>query len=204
MQACIGDLLFQEAVMHARLGAMAVTAVTAVATLGCAPTPPATTAAIEEKLYTVTPDQVQVKAGIVNGEMTEMKVIERVEKGSGRVDTPAKLMGKLKLTNGSTDQTVRLVGGRILYIDDRGQPIQIEEARTEPVLKFPTSYNTPDRLDPGQDTSQSVEVDFPAAALKAKTLKEIRIELVYIPSPYKLQTANFSVSIGALPTVQNQ
>jgi hypothetical protein len=44
--------------------------------------------------------------------------------------------------------------------------------------------------------TQPVEVDFPAEALKAKKLKEIRIELAYVPSSYKLQTANFSVSIG--------
>lgn len=187
--------------MNARLGVMILTAATLA---GCAPTPPATVAMIEEKVYTVTPDQVKVIAGIVNGEMTQMKVIERVEKGTGRVDTPARLSGQLKLTNGSLDQTVRLVGAKILYLDDRGQPIKIEEARTEPVLKFQTSYNAPDRLDPGQHTTQSVEVDFPAAALQARKLKEIRIELVYLPSPYKLQTANFAVSIGGQPLSKNQ
>ena len=181
--------------MRTLIGVMMVTAVAA-ATFGCAQKPPVAAAVIEDKVYTVTPDQVQVKAGIVVGEVTELKVTERIEQGSGRVDTPAKLTGKLKLTNSSTDQTVRFVGGRILYIDDQGQLIKIEEARTEPTLKFPTSYNSPDRLDPGQDATQSVEVDFPAAALKAKKLKEIRIELTYIPSSYKLQTANFSVSIG--------
>ena len=177
------------------MGVITVTAVAA-ASFGCAQKPPAVMAVIEDKIYTVTPDQVKVKAGIVVGEVTEMKVTERVEQGTGRIDSPAKLTGKLKLTNSSTDQTVRLIGGKILYIDDQGQLIKIEEARTEPTLKFPTSYNAPDRLDPGQDATQTVEVDFPAAALKAKKLKEIRIELLYIPSPYKLQTANFSVSIG--------
>ena len=181
--------------MRILIGAMMVTTVAA-ATFGCAQKPPVTVAVIEDKVYTVTPDQVKVKAGIVTGDVTELKVTERVEKDSGRVESPAKLTGKLKLTNSSTDQTVRLVSGKILYIDDQGKLIKIEETRTEPALKFPTSYNSPDRLDPGQDATQAVDVDFPAAALKAKKLKEIRIELVYIPSPYKLQTANFSVSIG--------
>ena len=41
---------------------------------------------IEDKTYTVTPESaVTVKAGIVTGEVTEMKVTERVEKGSDRV-----------------------------------------------------------------------------------------------------------------------
>lgn len=176
---------------------VAAVAMVAVAGFGCAPKPSTPAAAIEDKIYAVSPDQVQVKTGIVTGEITEMKVTERVEQGTGRVDTPAKLTGKLKLTNSSTDQTVRMLGGKLIYIDDQGQVIKIEQARTEPVLKFPSSFNSgADRLDPGQDATQAVEVDFPAEALKSKKLKEIRLELAYIPSAYKMQTANFSVSIG--------
>ena len=174
---------------------MMVAAVAATA-FGCAPAPPGTAKVIEDKVYSVTPAQVKVQTGIVSGEVTEMKVVERVEQGSGRVDSPAKLTGKLKLTNSSTNQTVRLLGGKILFIDSNGQLIKMEQARTEPAIKFTSSYNSPDRLDPGQDATQSVDVDFPAAALKAKTLKEIRIELAYIPSAYKQETANFAVSIG--------
>ena len=36
-----------------------------------------------------------------------------------------------------------------------------------------------------------MEMDFPASALKERKLKEISIELAYIPSSYKLQTAGF-------------
>lgn len=189
--------------MRAGMALMIAVAATA-ATLGCAQKPAATTAVIEDKVYTVTPDEVRVAAGILSGEVTEMKVMERVERGSGRIESPAKLTGKLKLMNSSRDQTVRLVGGRILYIDRQGRPMKMEEARTEPLLKFSTSYNSPERLDPGQEATQSVEVDFPAAALGANELKEIRIELVYIPSPYKLQTAAFGVSIGSLPPDKTQ
>ena len=175
--------------MRTWMGAIVTSTTVAVAIFGCAQKTPATTTVIEDKIYTVTPEQVMVKAGIVTGEVTEMKVNERVEKDSGRVDSPAKLTGKLRLMNSSTDQTVRLVAGKILYIDDQGQLIKFEEARTEPALKFPTSYNSSDRLDPGQEATQSVDVDFPAEALKEKKLKEIRIELTYIPSAYKLQPA---------------
>jgi hypothetical protein len=41
-----------------------------------------------------------------------------------------------------------------------------------------------------------VEAEFPVAALKAKRLKEIRLELQYIPSAYKQETMNFGVSIA--------
>jgi len=162
-------------------------------TLGCSQQPSGT-AVIEDKTYTVTPASVKVKAGIVTGEVTEMRITERVEKGSGRLVSPAKLTGMLKLKNSSKDQTVRLVAGKLQYIDSQGQPIKLEEARTEPIVKFAT-YGA-ERLDPGQDAAQSLDVDFPAEALKAKKLKEIRLELAYIPSPYKEETVNFTVVIG--------
>jgi uncharacterized membrane protein YeaQ/YmgE (transglycosylase-associated protein family) len=175
------------------LGA-AVVAVVAWMTLGPAPQPAATAAVIEDKTYTVTPASVKVQAGIVTGEVTEMKVTERVEQGSGRVVSAARLTANVVLKNSSANQTVRLVAGTIQYIDAQGQPIKLEAARTEPTLRFAT-YGS-DRLDPGQETTQSLDVDFPAEALKAKKLKEIRLDLAYIPSPYREETVNFIVSIG--------
>jgi hypothetical protein len=95
----------------------------------------------------------------------------------------------------SKDQSVRLLGGKMLYIDTLGKPIQLEDNRTEPTLKVSNSYGTQERLDPGQESSQPVEAEFPVEALKAKRLKEIRLELQYIPSAYKQETMNFGVSI---------
>jgi hypothetical protein len=176
--------------------ACALAAVLVATTLGCTPAPSAVAAVINDKVYTVTPDSLKVTAGIVTGEITEMKVTERIEEGSGRIANPAKLTGKLALKNNSADQTVRLVGGKLLYIDTNGQPIPLEDKRTEPMLKVASSYGAAERLDPGQDTTQSVDAEFPVEALKAKKLKQIRLELSYIPSPFKEEKLNFTVSIG--------
>lgn len=163
---------------------------------GCSPQPSAMAAAITDRVYTVTPESVKVKSGIVSGEVTEMKVIERIEEGSGRIASPARLTGKLVLKNVSADQTVRLVEGKITYIDTEGQPIKLDGNRVEPMIKVASSYGSSDRLDPGQDSSQLVDAEFPVEALKAKKLKEIRLELSYIPSAFKAETLKFAVSIG--------
>jgi hypothetical protein len=176
------------------VGVMMVTTAVAAMTLGCSQQSSGPAVVIEDKVYTVTPAAVKVKAGIVTGNVTEMKVTERVEKGSGRIVSPAKLTGKLVLKNSSKDQAVRLVGGKIQYIDAQGQPIKLAEAQTEPTIRFAT-YGA-ETLDPGKDATQTMDVDFPAEALKAKKLKEIRLELVYIPSPYKEEAVNFTVVIG--------
>ena len=174
----------------------AIVALVAWLTLGPVQQPAAIATPIEEKTYAVTPAAVKVKAGIVTGEVTEMKVAERVEKGSDRIVTAAKLTGMLRLKNTSANQTVRLLEGRLLYIDAQGQPIKLENARTEPTFKF-AAYGSSERLDPGQEAIQSLDVEFPVEALKPKNLKEIRLEFAYIPSPYREETVNFPVSIGA-------
>ena len=176
------------------IGVTAVAGALAVTALGCAQQPSATAAGVENRSYKVTPASVTVKAGIIAGEVTEMKVTELVEQGSDRVVSPAKLTGTLRLKNTSANQTVHLVGGKILYIDGQGQPIKLEAARTEPTLKFAT-YGS-ERLDPGQEATESLDVEFPAAALKLKKLREIRLDLAYIPSAYREETVNFTVSIS--------
>jgi hypothetical protein len=94
---------------------------------------------VKDKVYAVTPNSLKVKAGILSGEMTEIAVTERVENGSGRIDTPARLTGKLVLTNVSSDQSVRVVGGKLLYIDSEGKPIPLEANRSEPSLRASSS-----------------------------------------------------------------
>jgi uncharacterized membrane protein YeaQ/YmgE (transglycosylase-associated protein family) len=162
--------------------------------LGPSQQPAATAAVIEDKNYVVTPASLRVKAGIVTGEVADMKVTERVEKGSDQVISPAKLSGILRLKNTSPNQTVRLVGGKIRYVDAHGQAIKLEDARTEPSIRFASSGS--DRLDPGQETTEAIDVDFPVEALQAARLKEIRLELAYITSPYREETVHFPVSIG--------
>ena len=181
--------------MWTRLVVMTAAAGVAATLLGCGQSPSTPAAVIQDKVYTVTPPSIAVKAGVMTGEVTEMRITERVEQGSGSVVTPAKLTGKLKLQNSSTDQTIRLIGGKIQFIDADGKPIMVEEKTFEPAIKFQT-YGAAERLDPGQDATQVVEVDFPAAALKAKKLKEIRLDLVYLPSSYRQETVRLPVSIG--------
>jgi uncharacterized membrane protein YeaQ/YmgE (transglycosylase-associated protein family) len=162
--------------------------------LGPAQQPAATAAVIEDKSYPVTPATLPVQAGIVTGEVVDMKVTERVEKGSDRIVSLAKLSGILRLKNASPDQTVRLVAGTLQYLDANGQPIELEDARTAPTISFTPSST--DRLDPGQETTHALDLDFPAEALQAARLTGIRLELTYTTSPFRQETVNLPVSIG--------
>jgi hypothetical protein len=135
-----------------------------------------------------------VKAGMLNGEVVGLQVTEVVEHGTDRVISPARLTGSLRLENTSV-RTVRLVEGRFRFMDVHGRPIELEGDRTETIVRFTSP--AAERLDPGQELSRALEVEFPVDALKAERLKEIRLELTYIPSPFRQEVVNFVVSIGA-------
>ena len=149
---------------------------------------------VEDKSFPVTPGTATVKAAFLTGELQDLRVTERVEKGSGKVVDPPKLRATLKLKNSSENQAARLIAGKIEYADAQGKLIPLAEGRGDTSFKF-YSYG-PDRLDPGLETSQSIEVPFPAAPLKDKTLRDIRLELSYIPTPYKEETVHIQVSLG--------
>ncbi len=171
-------------------------ALLAVVLQGCTPQASAPIVVVEDKAYAVTSAPIKIKAGIMLGMVTDIKVTERVEKESGKVVSPAKLSGKLVLKNGSPDQTVRLLGGTIQYVNAEGELIKIEDKRTDTALKFST-YGATERLDPGQEATQTISVDFPAEALKANRLKEIRVDLTYMPTPFKEQSISFSATVAA-------
>ena len=164
--------------------------------VGCAQKQQVAVPEIEDKVFAVTPASVQLKTGILTGELTELKVTERVEKGSGRIDSPPKLTGTLKLKNSSSDQSVRFVGGKIQYVGAEGKTFKLEEARNNVTIKFDSYNSGSERLDPGQEATKSVEVDFPAEALDARKLQDIRLELTYLPSAYRDETVNLPVTIG--------
>src|SRR6266849_9301647 len=101
---------------------------------------------IEDKVYPVTPPSMTVKTGMITGEVIELKVTERVEKGTERVVSPARLTGTLRLENTSSNRTVRLVEGKLLFMDVHGQPIKLEGDRAESIVRF-TPYGD-ERRDP--------------------------------------------------------
>jgi hypothetical protein len=186
--------LHQQMSVSKWIGRTAGAAAVAALALGCAEPPSAATAVIADTTYTVRWPSVAVTAAIITGVVTDMKVTDHAA-------TTAKLTGTLTLRNTSADQTVRLVTGKILYIDTQGRPISLDEASTEPTVRFPTSGR--ERLDPGQEAVQLLTVGFPAEALRTQRLGEIRLELAYIPSPYRTETVNVIVSIGEASNPEN-
>lgn len=148
---------------------------------------------IELKTFALKPASAPVKIAFLTGELKDLKVTERVEQGSGTAVEPPRLRATLKVKNVSPDQAIRLISGRIEYADAAGNAIQLAEGRGGASFKF-YAYQQ-DRLDPGMETSQDIDVPFPAAALKEKKLGDIRLELSYIPTAYRIEAAKIPLSL---------
>jgi hypothetical protein len=148
---------------------------------------------MEEKMFTVTPAAASVRASFLTGQLQDLRVSEQVERGTGKVVEAPKLRATLKLKNMSENQSARPIAGKIQYADAEGRLIPLAEGRGDTTFKFPYYQ---DRLDPGMEANLNIEVPFPATALMDKKLRDIRLELAYIPTPYKEETVSIQVSLG--------
>jgi hypothetical protein len=143
-----------------------------------------------QKTIALKPSIIFVKASFLAGEIDGLKVVEQVDRGSGVVVGAPMLTGTLNVSNESKDHAARLLGGKIAYLDASGKPIPADNTSFT-FTEIPTN-----RLDPGMQTSQVIEVPFPSAALAPHTLGEISVELTFIPIAYQQDTVNVPVHLG--------
>lgn len=149
---------------------------------------------IQEKTFSLAPATAPLNGSFLTGELKDLRVVKRVEEGTGKVVDAPKLRATLRLKNSSRDQTARLLGGRIEYADGGGKPIALAEGESDTSFKF-YAYST-ERLDPGMEISQDIDVPFPAAALENRQLRDLRVELSYIPTQYRKETLAVPVSLA--------
>ncbi|MBI2202872.1 MAG: hypothetical protein HYU41_03310 [Candidatus Rokubacteria bacterium] len=152
------------------------------------------TSQIEEKTFTVKPATSSLRVGFLTGQLADLKVVESVDQQTREVVTAPRLRGTLKLKNETSDQTARMISGSLEFLDADGKPIPLAAEREAPRFTF-YSYSG-DRLDPGMESSQNLDVSFPAAAVNGRRLADIRVKLNYIPDPYRADSATVSVSLA--------
>jgi hypothetical protein len=145
---------------------------------------------LDEKTILLKPSVTFVKSSFLTGELRDLRVVERVEHGTGKAVSTPLLRATLTVTNDSESQAARLLGGKIDYIDSKGMQIQIAHTA------FPFIGVPSDRLDPGMHTSQVIDVPFPSAALNPNAIREVSLELIYLPITYREDTVKIPVYLG--------
>jgi hypothetical protein len=167
---------------------------TAAALAGCSSQPSADTPRIEEKTFSLTPATIPVRVGILGGQLSGLSVVQRVNADTGEVIDAPQMRGTLKMRNNSSDESVRLLDGEIEYLDGSGGHIALAKTRSDTSFRF-YGYSS-ERLDPGAEMSHSVDVPFPAAALANKALNQIRLNVTYLPAPYREESVEVPVTLA--------
>jgi len=145
-----------------------------------------------EKSYTLV-SSAPMKVDFLTGQFEGLTITERLDPKTNDVVDRPELRGTLKLTNDSKDQSARLLGGSLVFLDAKGQVIPVGKDRGDTSFTF-SAYET-QRLDPGKETSQMIDVPFPRAGLKAGEIHSIRLDLNYLPSVYRAQSVDYPVSL---------
>ncbi len=167
----------------------------AVGLAGCAQEgPQSSTPVIEDKTFALTPSAATTKIDVLAVHLKDLKVLQRVEQGTGTVVDPPQLLGAVTVKNTSKDHAVRLIAGEVAYLNEMGQPIRLAEGRDAPRFQF-YSYSE-ERLDPGEEMSRELRVAFPAAVLNGQALRNLRVQLEYTSVPYREETVDLGVSLA--------
>jgi hypothetical protein len=148
----------------------------------------ALTPAIEVKTVALEPARIPVVTASLAGHLEGLAVTTRVDKKTGKpVDTPD-LQATLRLRNATADQALRLLSGTVEYRGADGAQIPLAKDQGSSAFSFFPDQES-DVL-PGHAMSQAIRVPFPAAALKANTLRNIRLHLTYRATPYRNETVD--------------
>jgi hypothetical protein len=154
-----------------------------------------TTAAIQavEKTFTLTPGATPLKVDFLVGQLRQLTITERLDSKTGRVVDPPELRGTLTIKNTSQNQAALLIAGKLVFLDAKGQVISPAREWGEAALPF--GPYEPQRLIPGQEIARAIDVSFPRAGLQADLVQTVRLDLTYLPTPVREQTADTPVSI---------
>jgi len=139
------------------------------------------------------PARIPLATASLAGDLESLTVISRVDKKTGKLVDSPDLRATLKLRNATADQALRLLSGTVEYVGADGAQIPLAKDQGSSGFSFFPDQQS-DVL-PGQAMSQVVRVPFPAAALKANALRDIRLHLIYRATPYKNETVESPVTL---------
>lgn len=134
------------------------------------------------------PPKVEQKGDSFTVQLDELKVITMIDSSSKEIVETPNLRGQLKIVNTSKD-ILDFQGMSLEYLDESGKAIAFKngEKSANPSMFFKA-------IKPGEFFVGNLDTTIPRAALK--TLRNIAINLVYIPSPLKRVTLTLPERVG--------
>ena len=150
--------------------------------------------AVEVRTVALQPTSISVATPSLAGRLEGLAVNTHVDRKTGKLLDSPTLRATLHLRNATADQALRLLSGAVEYVGADGAQIPLSKDQGNSGFSF-----FPDEQGdvlPGQSMSQVIEVPFPAPALKANALRDVRLHLTYRAIPYKNETVEGPVTVA--------
>jgi hypothetical protein len=143
----------------------------------------------EEVTVALSPSVQDIKGEQFSLEISDLKIIETVDKSTKELAATPALRGNIKIVNRSND-ILDIQGVSIQYLDSSGNAIPFKTGEKKVTV---SAYWTD--LQPGKDAGNYLDVTLPRAAVKEKSLSKIQFRVVYVPTPLRREALDIPVKM---------
>jgi hypothetical protein len=143
----------------------------------------------EELTVALTPSIQEVKGEQFTLQLSNLKILETIDKSTKELTTTPALRGNIKISNKSNN-ILEVQGITIQYLDSSGNPIPFKSGEKNVTV---SSYWKD--LKPGTDSENYLDVTVPMVAVKDKLLSKIQVSVVYVPTPLKREALELPVKM---------
>jgi hypothetical protein len=143
----------------------------------------------EEVTVALTPANQEIKGEQFTLQFSDLKISKTIDRSTKELTSTPILRGTVKILNHSKN-VLDVQGVTIQYLDKAGNPIPFRTGENKTTV---STYWTD--LQPGKEATDNLNLTIPIAAVKDKSLDQIQLNVVYIPSPLKREVAKVAVKM---------
>ncbi|MBI2001509.1 MAG: DUF2294 family protein [candidate division NC10 bacterium] len=171
-----GDGLRREVLMSMNkiLGALILG--TALVMTGCPQQTKVEEPAREEVTLALKPPMIERQGPTLAIAVADLRIVQTVEKGTGKVVVPPHLRGMMRITNRSAREAVHIETIRLEYLDRAGKAVGDATVRVTP-----WATGGGDKVEPEKTLERELDVALPEELVREKGLAGIRVAVAYIP-----------------------
>lgn len=172
----LGNGLRREVLMGTNKMLRALIVGTALVMTGCPQQTKIEEPAREEVTLPLKPPRIEAQGPTLAIAVTDLRIVQTVEKGTGKVVVQPHLRGTMRITNRSPREAVHIETIRLDYLDRAGKAVGDATVRLTPWMA-----GGGEKVEPEKSLERELDVALPEEVVKEKALAGIRVAVGYVP-----------------------
>jgi len=130
----------------------------------------------EEVSLALKPPMIERQGPTLTIAVTDLRIVQTVEKGTGKVVVPPHLRGMMRITNRSPREAVHIETIRLEYLNRAGKAVGDATVRLTPWM-----VGGGEKLEPEKALERELDVTLPEELVREKGLAAIRVAVAHVP-----------------------